>query len=74
MKLERKTMTQTLLTQEEKDAFAIVDKVLSDWQKAFFPQIEFYSLETGEIFQIEELSRVRGILELLGQDTIFYRK
>lgn len=75
MKLEKKTMIQTLLTQEEKDAFAIVDKVLSDWQKtAFFPQIEFYELETGEIFQIEELSRVRGILELLGKDTVFYRE
>lgn len=73
MKLERKTMTQTILTQEEKDAFEIVDKVLLDWQRAFFPQVEFQSLDTGEIFQIEELSRVRGILGLLGSDTVFVR-
>ena len=57
-----------------KDAFEIVDKVLLDWQRAFFPQIEFQSLDTGEIFQIEELSRVRGILDLLGSDTVFVRK
>lgn len=74
MKLERRIMTQTILTQEEKDAFEIVDKVLLDWQRAFFPQVEFQSLGTGEIFQIEELSRVRGILELLGNDTLFIKK
>lgn len=73
MKLERKTMTQTILTQEERDAFEIVDKVLLDWQRAFFPQIQFHSIDTGEIFQIEELSRVRGILALLGTDTVFIK-
>ena len=54
MKLERKTITQTVLTQEEKNAFEIVDKVLLDWQKAFFPQVNFHSMDTGENFQIEE--------------------
>lgn len=73
MKLERRTMTQTMLTLEEKNAFEIVDKVLFDWQRAFFPQVKFQSMDTGEIFQIEELSRVRGILELLGKDTVFVK-
>ncbi len=73
MKLERRTMTQTNLTEEEKNAFEIVDKVLFDWQRAFFPQVSFQSMDTGEIFQIAELSRIRGVLEMLGKDTTFIK-
>lgn len=73
MKLERKTITQTNLTQEEKNAFKIVDKILLEWQMAFFPQVKFHSEDTGKTFQIEELSRVRGILELLGTDAVFVK-
>ena len=67
------TLTIHLTTEEEK-AFHTVDKVLEQLQDTYIPQASFEAYDNGEIFQINELARVRGLLSTVSENTHFYMK
>jgi hypothetical protein len=49
-----------------------VSDMLHQLQHKFGDYIELQDLDTGEILDIEELSRVRGILSMLANSKEFY--
>ena len=67
------TLTIHLTTEEEK-AFHTVDRVLRQLQDTYIPQASFEAIGNGEIFEIAELSRVRGVLSTVFTNTHFYMK
>ena len=67
------TLTIHLTTEEEK-AFHTVDRVLRQLQDTYIPQASFEAIGNGEIFEIAELSRVRGVLDTVFTNTHFHMK
>ena len=67
------TLTIHLTTEEEK-AFRVVDNVLRQLQDTYISKTSFEAYGNGEIFQINELSRVRGVLDVVSKNTHFYMK
>lgn len=65
MKMTRETVVTIKVNVEEKFAIDVVDVILRNIQDAFHPGCSFENMETGEIFDVEELARVRGILGAL---------
>lgn len=74
MTLGTQTTLTIHLTTEEEQAFRVVDKVLRQLQDTYIPQASFEAYDNGEIFQINELSRVRGVLSTVSENTHFYMK
>lgn len=72
MRLERETIINLNLTQTEKQALALVDLMLLRFQEKFSDETKFQSAETGELFEVEELSRVRGILDMIHTNAVLY--
>ena len=62
------------LTAEEKKAFNVVDRVLQQLQDTYTSKTSFEAYGNSEIFQINELFRVRGVLETICGNTHFYMK
>lgn len=60
------------LTAEEEKAFHTVDKVLRQLQDTYIPRAKFEAIGNSEIFEIEELSRVRGVLSTVFENTHFH--
>ena len=60
------------LTGEEEKAFHTVDRVLRQLQDTYIRQAKFEAIGNGEIFEIEELSRVRGVLGTIFENTHFH--
>lgn len=72
MKMTRETVVTMEVNKEERFAISMVDVILRNIQDAFPQDCGFESMETGEIFDIAELSRVRGILgALIDTDGVF---
>ena len=71
MKMTRQTTLAIYLTPEEEIAFHTVDKVLRQLQDTYIPQAKFEAIGNGEIFEIEELSRVRGVIGTIFENTHF---
>ena len=71
MKMERQTTLAIFLTPEEEKAFHTVDKVLEQLQDTYIPQASFEAIGNGEIFEIAELSRVRGVIGTIFENTHF---
>ena len=65
MKMTRETIVTMKVNKEERFAISMVDVILRNIQDAFHPGCGFENMETGEIFDVEELARVRGILGAL---------
>lgn len=74
MKMERQTTLAIFLTPEEEKAFHTVDKVLRQLQDTYIPQASFEAIGNGEIFNISELSRVRGVIGTIFENTHFRMK
>lgn len=74
MKMEEQTTLAIFLTPEEEKAFHTVDKVLRQLQDTYIPQASFEAIGNGEIFKIEELSRVRGVIGTIFENTHFRMK
>lgn len=72
MKME--TQTAFFLTPAEEKAFHIVDNVLRQLQDTYIPQASFEAIGSGEIFEINELSRVRGVISTIFENTHFRMK
>lgn len=73
MKIETETQTSLaiFLTPEEEKAFHAVDKILKHLQNTYAPQERFEAIGTGELFEIEELSRVRRVIGTIFENTHF---
>ena len=65
MKMTKETVVTMKVNKEERVAIGMVDVLLRNIQDAFHPGCSFENMETGEIFDVEELARVRGILGTL---------
>lgn len=65
MKMTRETVVTMKVNKEERFAISMVDVILRNIQDAFNENCSFESMDTGEIFDVRELSRVRGILGAL---------
>lgn len=62
MKINRETVVTMKPNKEERSAISVVDVILRNIQDAFRPDCSFENMETGEVFDMEEIARVRGIL------------
>lgn len=71
MKMERQSTLAIYLTPEEEKAFHTVDKVLRQLQDTYIPQASFEAIGNGKIFEIGELSRVRGVISTIFENTHF---
>ena len=71
MKMEKQTTLAIYLTPEEEKAFHTVDKVLRQLQDTYLPHTRFEAIGNGEIFGIEELSRIRGAIGTIFENTHF---
>ena len=69
MKIEREIMINLNFTTHERKALALLDILLRHLQEKFTKDIKLQSPDSGEILVIEELSRVRGILGMLHDNT-----
>lgn len=65
LRVEREQVFAVMLDIEEYQAIEKVDEVLEDLITRFGTENSLMSAETGEVFGIEELTRVRSILECL---------
>lgn len=74
MKMEEQTTLAIFLTSEEEKAFHTVDRVLRQLQDTYIPQASFEAIGNGEIFNISELSRVRGVIGTIFENTHFRMK
>ena len=72
MTMGTQTTLTIYLTPEEEMAFHTVDKVLRQLQDTYIPQAKFEAIGNGEIFEIEELSRVRGVIGTIFENTHFH--
>ena len=71
MKMEKQTTLAICLTPEEEKAFRTVDRVLRQLQDTYIPQTSFEAIVNGELFNISELSRVRGVIGTIFENTHF---
>lgn len=65
MKITQSVLTIHQLTVEEYQAFELVEKVLSHIQDSYGAKCVLMSPNTGEVVEIGELPRVRGVLDFL---------
>ena len=72
--METRTTLAIYLTTEEENAFHTVDRVLKQLQDTYIPQTSFEAIGNGEIFNIGELSRVRGVLGTVFENTHFHMR
>lgn len=72
--METRTTLAIYLTTEEEKAFHTVDKVLKQLQDTYIPQASLTAIGNGEMFEIAELSRVRGVLDTVFTNTHFHLK
>ena len=70
MRIEKEIMINLNLTQHERQALTTIDVLLLKVQIKFADETKLQSIETGELLEIEELSRVRGILGMLRDNTV----
>ena len=71
MRVEREIMVNLNLTNHERHAFALIDVLLLHLQEKFTDDTKLQSPNSGEILEIEELSRVRGILGMIHDNSVF---
>lgn len=71
MKMERQTTVSIFLTPEEEKAFHTVDRILKQLQDTYVSEAYFEAIGNDEIFVIEELSRVRGVIGTIFENTHF---
>ena len=62
MRIEKETIVAIRVNQEERMAISVVDVILRNIQDTFNSNCSFENMDTGEIFDVQELARVRGIL------------
>ena len=62
MRISKETVVTIKPNQEERFAICVVDGILRNIQDAFHPGCSFENMETGEIFDVKEIARIRGIL------------
>ena len=74
MKMEEQTTLAIFLTPVEEKAFHTVDRVLRQLQDTYIPQTSFEAIGNGELFNISELSRVRGVIGTIFENTHFRMK
>ena len=70
MKIEREIMVNLNLTNHERHALALVDVLLLHLQEKFTDDTKLQSPNSGELLEIEELSRVRGVLGMLHDNSV----
>ena len=70
MKIEREIMVNLNLTNHERHALALVDVLLLRLQEKFTDDTKLQSPNSGELLEIEELSRVRGVLGMLHDNSV----
>ena len=70
MKIEREIMVNLNLTNHERHALALVDVLLLRLQEKFTNDTKLQSPNSGELLEIEELSRVRGVLGMLHDNSV----
>ena len=73
MRIEREIMINLNLTHYERQALATIDALLLKMQTKFTDETKLQSVETGELLEIKELSRVRGVLGMI-RDNSFLRE
>ena len=71
MRIER--IINLNFTTHEKHALALIDLRLAHLQNKFTDDTKLQSPDSGEVLVIEELSRVRGILGMLHDNTYFHQ-
>ena len=71
MKIQNETIVTINLSTHEYDAFLLVDTILLQLQEEYRKSTKFEPVENGEIFQIEELSRIRGVLGTIADNRAF---
>ena len=71
MKIQNETIVTINLSTHEYDSFLVVDAILHQLQEEYRNSTKFESVENGEIFQIEELSRIRGVLGTIADNRAF---
>jgi hypothetical protein len=71
MKIERQTTISIFLTPEEEKAFHTVDRILKQLQDTYVSEACFEAIRSGELFEIEELPRVRGVIGTIFENTHF---
>lgn len=74
MKIQNETIVTINLSTDEYYAFLVVDTILLQLQEEYKKSIKFESVENGKIFQIEELSRIRGVLSTIADNRAFRMK
>ena len=70
MKISQSVFTVHQLTLEEFQALELTEKVIEHIQDSYGSECVLGSPNDGEIIQIEELSRVRGILSFLMRNRV----
>ena len=68
MKLEKHNVQVLTLTEKEREAFEIVDKIINTFQKNISENDDLCNELTGEIVRGKELMRVRGILSFFAPE------
>jgi hypothetical protein len=61
----------TEFTLEQRNCFEVADRALATLQESLKTCATLTALETGEVIGIEELARVRGILDAFARTTYF---
>ena len=63
-----------LMSAEEVECLEEADKILYKIQDSFPDEIELECVDTGELIGIEEIARVRGILDALCKNVEFKKR
>ena len=71
MTTTKKSIHDVQFTNEELNALAQAERALTEVSIAFGTQVTLMSAETGEIVQLEELNRVRAILDFFVEHRVF---
>ena len=71
-RVRREKFVESGLSWIDRHQIQKVSDILHQLQHKFGDYIELQDLDTGEILDIEELSRVRGILSMLANSKEFY--
>jgi hypothetical protein len=74
MRIEQIEMIEIELNSDEKLSFNVVDEVLRGLQFRFAKNTKLTGKEEGTVIEIQELARVRGILNCLLKNLIFERE
>lgn len=70
MKIVKKNI-MILMSAEEVECLEMADKILHKIQDSFPDETELESVDTGEIVRIEEIARLRGILNAFYENEEF---